>query len=50
MSEFKIGTRVECKAFGKGTVIGYIDETDTSYYIKVRFDNKRTVNCSKRVY
>ena len=34
MSEFKIGTRVECKAFGKGTVIGY-DETDTSYYIKV---------------
>lgn len=50
MSEFKVGTRVECKAFGKGTVIGYIDETDTSYYIKVRFDNKRTVNCSKDGY
>lgn len=49
MSEFKIGTRVECKAFGKGTVIGY-DETDMSYYIKVRFDNRRTVNCSKDGY
>lgn len=50
MSEFKIGTRVECKAFGKGTVIGYIDETDTSYYIKVQFDNGKNVNCSKEGY
>ena len=46
MSEFKIGTRVECKAFGKGTVIGY-EDTDSSCYIKVRFDNGKNANCSK---
>ena len=49
MSELKIGTRVECKAFGKGTVVEYID-TDTSYYIKVQFDNGKNVNCSKDGY
>lgn len=49
MSEFKVGTRVKCKAYGKGTVVGY-EETISPYYIKVQFDDGRNEECSNNGY